>query len=97
MGGARHFIDWLVDIHAKFRLLPETLYLAVNIIDRFLSRRTISLSKLQLIGVTAMFIASKYEEVMCPSIQNFYYLADGRLHRPRDPARRALRAQGARL
>lgn len=70
-------VDWLVDIHAKFRLLPETLYLAVNIIDRFLSRRTISLSKLQLVGVTAMFIASKYEEVMCPSIQNFYYLADG--------------------
>ncbi|CDS01426.1 hypothetical protein [Sporisorium scitamineum] len=70
-------IDWLVDVHAKFRLLPETLYLAVNIIDRFLSRRTISLSKLQLVGVTAMFIASKYEEVMCPSIQNFYYLADG--------------------
>ncbi|KAJ1033884.1 hypothetical protein NDA16_000092 [Ustilago loliicola] len=70
-------IDWLVDIHAKFRLLPETLYLAVNIIDRFLSRRTISLSKLQLVGVTAMFIASKYEEVMCPSIQNFYHLADG--------------------
>ncbi|SNX85235.1 probable Clb1 - B-type cyclin 1 [Melanopsichium pennsylvanicum] len=70
-------VDWLVDIHAKFRLLPETLYLAVNIIDRFLSRRTISLSKLQLVGVTAMFIASKYEEVMCPSIQNFYYIADG--------------------
>ncbi|KAJ9473920.1 G2/mitotic-specific cyclin-2 [Pseudozyma hubeiensis] len=70
-------VDWLVDVHAKFRLLPETLYLAVNIIDRFLSRRTISLSKLQLVGVTAMFIASKYEEVMCPSIQNFYYLADG--------------------
>ena len=70
-------VDWLVDIHAKFRLLPETLYLAVNIIDRFLSRRTISLSKLQLVGVTAMFIASKYEEVMCPSIQNFYHLADG--------------------
>lgn len=70
-------IDWLVDVHAKFRLLPETLYLAVNIIDRFLSRRTISLSKLQLVGVTAMCIASKYEEVMCPSIQNFCHLADG--------------------
>ncbi len=70
-------VDWLVDVHAKFRLLPETLYLAVNIIDRFLSRRTISLSKLQLVGVTAMFVASKYEEVMCPSIQNFYHLADG--------------------
>ncbi|KAJ1024317.1 hypothetical protein NDA18_004487 [Ustilago nuda] len=70
-------IDWLVDVHTKFRLLPETLYLAVNIIDRFLSRRTISLSKLQLVGVTAMFIASKYEEVMCPSIKNFYHIADG--------------------
>jgi len=70
-------VDWLVDVHIKFRLLPETLYLTVNIIDRFLSRRTISLSKLQLVGVTAMFIATKYEEVITPGIQAFYHLADG--------------------
>lgn len=70
-------VDWLIDVHAKFRLLPETLFLTLNIIDRFLSVRTISLSKLQLVGVTAMFVAAKYEEVLCPSVQNFLYLADG--------------------
>lgn len=69
--------DWLIETHAKFRLLPETLFLALNVVDRFLSLRTISLSKLQLVGVTALFIAAKYEEVLCPSIQNFLYVADG--------------------
>ncbi|KAI3628353.1 G2/mitotic-specific cyclin [Malassezia furfur] len=69
--------DWLIETHSKFRLLPETLFLALNVVDRFLSLRTISLSKLQLVGVTSLFIAAKYEEVLCPSIQNFLYLADG--------------------
>ncbi|EEB08965.1 G2/M B-type cyclin Cdc13 [Schizosaccharomyces japonicus yFS275] len=69
--------DWLIEVHSRFRLLPETLFLSVNIIDRFLSLRVCSLSKLQLVGITALFIASKYEEVMCPSVQNFVYMADG--------------------
>nr|CAA49640.1 mitotic B-type cyclin [Schizosaccharomyces pombe] len=69
--------EWLVEIHSNFCLMPETLYLAVNIIDRFLSRRSCSLSKFQLTGITALLIASKYEEVMCPSIQNFVYMTDG--------------------
>lgn len=70
-------VDWLIDIHSKFRLVPETLFLALNIVDRFLSLRTISLNKLQLVGLTAMFIAAKYEEVLCPSVHNFLYLAEG--------------------
>lgn len=70
-------VDWLVEVHCKFRLMPETLFLAVNIIDRFLSLRVVSLVKLQLVGITAMFIAAKYEEVMAPSIHNFIYMADG--------------------
>jgi G2/mitotic-specific cyclin 1/2 len=70
-------IDWLIEVHNKFHLLPETLYLTINIIDRFLSLRVVSLVKLQLVGLTAMFIASKYEEVITPSIQNFIYMADG--------------------
>lgn len=69
-------VDWLVEVHTKFRLLPETLYLAVNIIDRFLSKRVVSLPKLQLVGVTALFIASKYEEVISPSIASFLYMAE---------------------
>ncbi|GAA6052176.1 hypothetical protein JCM3770_001257 [Rhodotorula araucariae] len=70
-------VDWLVEIHTKFRLLPETIFLAVNIIDRFLSVRVVSLVKFQLVGVTALFIAAKYEEVVCPSVQNFLYMTDG--------------------
>ncbi|KAK4057503.1 G2/mitotic-specific cyclin [Microbotryomycetes sp. JL221] len=70
-------IDWLVEIHTKFRLLPETIFLATNIIDRFLSERVVSLVKLQLVGVTALFIAAKYEEVVCPSVSNFLYMTDG--------------------
>jgi G2/mitotic-specific cyclin 2 len=69
-------VDWLIEVHVKFRLLPETLYLAVNIIDRFLSLRVVSLVKLQLVGLTSLFIASKYEEVVSPSIQNFLYMAE---------------------
>lgn len=69
-------VDWLIEVHTKFRLLPETLFLAVNLIDRFLSLRVVSLVKLQLVGVTALFIASKYEEVMSPSIQSFLYMAE---------------------
>jgi G2/mitotic-specific cyclin 1/2 len=69
-------VDWLVEVHVKFRLLPETLFLAVNLIDRFLSLRVVSLVKLQLVGLTCLFIASKYEEVISPSIQNFLYMAE---------------------
>ncbi|KAJ1557773.1 G2/mitotic-specific cyclin, partial [Cladochytrium tenue] len=69
-------IDWIVDVHHKFRLLPETLYLAVNIIDRFLTHRVVSMSKLQLVGIVAMFIASKYEEIVAPSVKNFLYMSD---------------------
>ncbi|KAJ3276703.1 G2/mitotic-specific cyclin, partial [Borealophlyctis nickersoniae] len=70
-------VDWLIDVHYKFRLHPETLYLSVNIVDRFLSMRVVSMQKLQLVGATAMFIAAKYEEVVAPSVQNFIYVTDG--------------------
>ncbi|KAI8598168.1 G2/mitotic-specific cyclin cdc13 [Dissophora ornata] len=69
--------DWLAEVHHKFKLLPETLFLSVNLVDRFLSVRSVSMTKLQLVGATAMFIASKYEEVIAPSIQNFIYMSDG--------------------
>ncbi|KAF2234630.1 A/B/D/E cyclin [Viridothelium virens] len=69
-------VDWLLEVHTRFRLLPETLFLAVNIIDRFLSRKVVQLDRLQLVGVTALFIASKYEEVLSPHVQNFRHVAD---------------------
>ncbi|KAF2842503.1 putative G2/mitotic-specific cyclin-B [Patellaria atrata CBS 101060] len=69
-------VDWLLEVHTRFRLLPETLFLAVNIIDRFLSSKIVQLDRLQLVGVTAMFIASKYEEVLSPHVTNFRHVAD---------------------
>ncbi|KAJ4151404.1 hypothetical protein LMH87_012106 [Akanthomyces muscarius] len=64
-------VDWLIEVHTRFHLLPETLFLAVNIVDRFLSKKVIQLDNFQLVGITAMFIASKYEEVLSPYIGNF--------------------------
>ena len=52
-------IDWLVEVHLKFKLLTETLFLTVNLIDRFLEFKQILRNKLQLVGVTAMLIACK--------------------------------------
>ncbi|UNI15182.1 G2/mitotic-specific cyclin [Purpureocillium takamizusanense] len=69
-------VDWLIEVHTRFHLLPETLFLAVNIIDRFLSEKVVELDKLQLVGITAMFIASKYEEVLSPHVENFKRITD---------------------
>jgi G2/mitotic-specific cyclin 2 len=69
-------VDWLIEVHAKFGMLPETLYLTVNIIDRFLSTKVVQLDRLQLVGVTAMFIAAKYEEVFSPHVTGFRHVSD---------------------
>ena len=68
--------DWLVQVHARFCLVPETLFLAVNIFDRLLSARIISLAKLQLVGITSLLITSKVEEIVPPSIMLFLHCAD---------------------
>jgi len=70
-------VDWVVQVHQRFSLLPETLFLTVNYIDRFLSCKIVSLAKLQLVGATALFVAAKYEEVNCPTIQEIIYMVDG--------------------
>ncbi|KAK3994686.1 cyclin-like protein [Cladorrhinum sp. PSN332] len=69
-------MDWLVQVHHRFCLLPETLFLTVNYIDRFLSVKIVSLGKLQLVGATALFLAAKYEEINCPSVQEIVYMVD---------------------
>ena len=67
-------IDWLRQVHLRYHLMPETLWIATNIIDRFLSKRVVSMVKLQLVGVCAMFIASKYEEILAPSVEEFVFM-----------------------
>jgi len=69
-------IDWLVEVHMKFKLLQETLYLTVTVIDRYLAQVPVARSKLQLVGCVAMLIASKVEEVYAPEVRDFCYISD---------------------
>ena len=69
-------IDWLVEVAEEYRLEAETLYLAVNYIDRFLSQVPVNRSKLQLVGVTCMLVAAKYAEIHPPAVDEFVYISD---------------------
>lgn len=69
-------VDWLIDVHCKFKLVPATLYLTINSIDRFLSLHILMRQKLQLLGVSSMLLASKYEEIYAPETRDFVYISD---------------------
>ena len=72
-------VDWLIEVHYKFKLFPETLYLTVNILDRFLAQTIDAVTKrdLQLVGVTALLISAKYEEMYVPELRDLTYICDG--------------------
>ncbi|GMY06700.1 cyclin-A1-1-like [Fagus crenata] len=69
-------IDWLVEVAEEYRLVPDTLYLTVNYIDRYLSGNLMNRQRLQLLGVACMMIASKYEEICAPQVEEFCYITD---------------------
>uniref|UniRef100_L7N1K2 Cyclin-A2 n=1 Tax=Myotis lucifugus TaxID=59463 RepID=L7N1K2_MYOLU len=68
-------VDWLVKVE-EYRLQNETLHLAVNYIDRFLSSMSVLRGKLQLVGTAAMLLASKFEEIYPPKVAEFVYITD---------------------
>ncbi|CAM9273656.1 unnamed protein product [Scytosiphon promiscuus] len=69
-------IDWLVEVHLKFKLVPDTLYLTVYLIDKYLELEKVTRQNLQLVGVTAMLLASKYEEIYPPQIRDLVFITD---------------------
>lgn len=69
-------IDWLVEVHHKFDLQQETLFLTVNLIDRFLAKQSVVRKKLQLVGLVAMLLACKYEEVSVPVVDDLVFISD---------------------
>jgi hypothetical protein len=69
-------VDWIIDVHFKFKLTPETLFLTVYLIDRYLSERNLKRDHLQLIGVVSLLIACKYEEIFSPELRDFEYITD---------------------
>ncbi|KAM8973094.1 G2/mitotic-specific cyclin-B2 isoform 2-T2 [Pelodytes ibericus] len=69
-------VDWLVQVHSRFQLLQETLYMGIALMDRFLQVQPVSRSKLQLVGVTSLLLAAKYEEMYSPEVADFVYITD---------------------
>ncbi|PIN17206.1 G2/Mitotic-specific cyclin A [Handroanthus impetiginosus] len=69
-------IDWLIEVHYKFELMDETLYLTINLIDRFLAVQPVIRKKLQLVGITALLLACKYEEVSVPVVEDLILISD---------------------
>lgn len=69
-------IDWLIEVHLKFKLRAETLFVTVNLIDRYASVDNIAKAELQLVGVAAMLIAAKYEEIYPPILKDFVHICN---------------------
>ncbi|XP_054277599.1 G2/mitotic-specific cyclin-B2-like [Macrosteles quadrilineatus] len=70
-------VDWLVEVQQQYHLFPETLHLSVAITDMFLQKvSSIDKEHLQLVGVSAMLVACKYEETYSPDISDFVYITD---------------------
>ena len=69
-------VDWIIDVHFKFGFTDETLFMTISIIDRYLSVTQITRSNFQLLGITALMIACKHEEIDLPKIDDFIYITD---------------------
>ncbi|XP_051725608.1 G2/mitotic-specific cyclin-B1-like isoform X2 [Ctenopharyngodon idella] len=70
-------IDWLMQVQREFKLRQETFFMSVGIIDRFLQNNPVPKKYFQLVCVTAMLIASKYEEIYPPTVGDFAFVTDG--------------------
>ena len=74
-------VEWIIDVHRKFRLLPETLYVTVFLIDRFLSLKQIKKSQLHILGVTSLLISTKYEEIYPPDLKDLLSVSENKFLR----------------
>jgi cyclin B len=71
-------VEWIIDVHRKFRLLPETLYVTVSIVDRYLSKVQMKKASLHLLGVASLLIATKYEEIYAPELKDLLHISENK-------------------
>lgn len=74
-------LEWIIDVHRKFRLKPECLYVAQYIIDKYLSLEKIKNNQLHLIGVTTLLISTKYEEIYPPELNDLLAVSENKFKR----------------
>lgn len=71
-------VEWIIDVHRKFRLMPETLYVTVFLIDQYLSMQQILKTQLHILGVTSILIATKYEEIYPPELKDLLVVSENK-------------------
>lgn len=69
-------VDWIIEVSQKFELKEETLFLIINLVDRYLSTTNLDLDKLQLLGCSAMFLGAKYQEIYPPELRDYVYISN---------------------
>ena len=69
-------VDWIIDVHHKFGFTDETLFMTILIIDRYCSIENVTRIKYQCLGITALMIACKHEEINVPKVEDFIYITD---------------------
>lgn len=74
-------IEWVIDVNRKFRTVPETLYVTVYIVDRYLSLKPTMKSQLHILAVASLLIASKYEEIYPPEMKDFLNVSENKFSR----------------
>lgn len=59
-------VDWMVEVMTSFKCKDQTFFMAVSLMDRYLDKKVQRklISELHVIGVTAMFLSSKYEDIL---------------------------------
>ena len=67
-------VDWLIEVHNRYKMRHETIFLATRLIDKYLSVKTIEYDKFQLLGTASLMIAAKYEEIYPPKVKDFVYI-----------------------
>lgn len=72
----RVLVEWMFEVTLQYKLQQETFLLAVNIMDRYLCKRAVSMRAFQLLGTTCLWIAAKYEEVAPPPAQYMVDMTD---------------------
>ena len=74
-------VEWIIDVHRKFRLVPETLYVTVFLIDRYLSTKMIRKNQLHILGVASLLISTKYEEIYPPELKDLLSVSENKFTR----------------
>ena len=69
-------VDWIIDVHYKFGFTDETLFMTILIIDRYCSIEQVTRIKYQCLGITALMISCKHEEINVPKVEDFIYITD---------------------